>query len=179
GVDPLLLEVGADAGPQRFRLSDVEHVAAAVAEQVNARPRGQRLQLRFELSPHSGKASHGQKGEAARWRSRAAPRGRQTRGSERRASRATLRWWPGNAGLTSVNIAGRHRSRAPPFGWSRKTPGHTATLVLPGFYALLHSSFRGSTLSSRSHVFAPFIDRRLPCGLRPPGFGSRVADAAD
>jgi hypothetical protein len=43
-----LLEVRADARPQRLGLADVEHVPLGVAKQVDARPRRQRFQLILE-----------------------------------------------------------------------------------------------------------------------------------
>ena len=53
------LEVRADARAQRLRLADVEDVAVRVAEQVDARPRGERLQLVFDPRGHYG---HGNRG---------------------------------------------------------------------------------------------------------------------
>ena len=49
GVAAPGLEVRAHARPQRLRLAHVEHVALLVAEQIDARLRGQALQLRLEV----------------------------------------------------------------------------------------------------------------------------------
>ena len=52
-VDSGGLEVRANARPQRLRLADVEDVALAVAEEVDARLRGNRLQLFFKSLSHT------------------------------------------------------------------------------------------------------------------------------
>ena len=49
GVTAPGLEVRAYAWPQRLRLAYVEHIALLVAEQIDARLRGQALQLRLEV----------------------------------------------------------------------------------------------------------------------------------
>jgi hypothetical protein len=60
-VAPPLLEVRAHARPQRLRLADVEHVAAVVAEQVDARLGGQSFQLFDDVGRHGGYLSQGLK----------------------------------------------------------------------------------------------------------------------
>jgi hypothetical protein len=49
----LLLPVRADAAAQALRLADVQHVAALVLEQVDARPVGQSLEGGLELRGHA------------------------------------------------------------------------------------------------------------------------------
>ncbi len=47
------LEVAADARSKRFRLADVQHLAGLVAEEVDARPARERLELPFKVFTHS------------------------------------------------------------------------------------------------------------------------------
>jgi hypothetical protein len=61
-----LLEVGAHAGPQRFRLPHVENLAALVTEEVDPRLRGQRFQLGLEPGRHGVQRSPALKRRAAR-----------------------------------------------------------------------------------------------------------------
>ena len=53
------LKIAAHARPKRLRLADVEHLAAVVVEQVDARFRRQRLQLVLELWDLSGHGNLG------------------------------------------------------------------------------------------------------------------------
>ena len=59
-VAAALLEVGAHARPQRLRLADVEHVAALVPEEIDARLRRERLQFPLHVC-HLGYLSQGVK----------------------------------------------------------------------------------------------------------------------
>ena len=96
------LEVAAHARPQRLGLADVEHVAALVAEEVDARLRGDALELLGDAVGHGRRVSLCPR-----------PSGH-VRGADERRNAAILGAWPGVSHCSPPpRRSSRHASSAP------------------------------------------------------------------
>ena len=106
-----LLEIRAHAGAERFRLADIENLAALVTEEVHSRLRGQRFQLGLQTGRHASSLALPEKYERPGWRGRAA--GRVRSGAALASFPAPCGESRGNTILTTVNLSAENVASPP------------------------------------------------------------------